>query len=171
MTEIDWLAVAALTVATVALVLWIADRVLFAWRIRRRPVEASFHSQQVKVREGEPVGWFVTVRNLTPRVLEICLGTKVTQPFAPEEWPTKAALGSESARRMSDGRKFQPVDIIELRAYDLDGFRIEITSVRPGTGSITPYLTISGLVGDDRVLRSPPIEFEVTARPLPAQKP
>lgn len=170
-TETDWLAVAALSVATVALILWVLDRIWFLYRLRRRPLETSFHPQQVNVRVGDPIGWFVTVVNRSPRVLQIRLGAEIRQPFPPQQLTTRTVMGGERARRMSDSRTFQPTDYIELRAYDFDGFRNEIATVRPGTGRITAYVEIAGMKREYAILRAEPFDFEVTPQPSVAQLP
>jgi len=157
----DWLSVAALSVAIVALALWIADRAWSLWRLRRRPVEARCTPQQIKVRIGEPVAFFVKVENRSPRVLQIRLGAAVTQPIPAEAWPEQSALERDSARRMSDGRTFQPVDYIELQGFDLQYFRYELISIRAGKGSVRPYLEITGLPVKGSVIRFGEFEFEV----------
>jgi hypothetical protein len=158
----EWLSAVALSLAIVALALWVADRLWSLWRLRRRPLEATSKTTATKVRVGEPVAWVVTLVNRSPRVLRIRLGAVRTQVLTIEREMEEDAFGNETTRRLSDFFLLPRGQFVEFGAYDRDTFRTEEETIRPGSGTIAPLVEIQGIAGRaDSIVRLPTFAFEV----------
>jgi hypothetical protein len=154
----------ALLVGAVALVAWITDRAVFLWRLRVRPLVAKSEPLDVRVPVGTPIVCIVTIENRSPRRLQIRVGGIRHELLPVTEFPPKHALGSETARWLSDMSTMPGGRFVPFRAYDTDRVRVEFDTLRVGKGEIEPVIEIEGIRNKHRNVLLPRFAFEVVEK-------